>query len=88
MRRIDRVFEAEREVNGCPVAERLAHRQAVVAPLVAELHAWMLETRGRMSRHNDVAKALDYALTRWEAFTGFLADGRVCLTNNTPGFIE
>ena len=82
VRRIDRVFEAEREVNGCPVAERLAHRQAVVAPLVAELHAWMLETRGRMSRHNDVAKALDYALTRWEAFTGFLADGRVCLTNN------
>ena len=82
VRRIDRVFDAERQVNGHPAAERLAHRQAVVAPLVADLHAWMLDTRARLSRHNDLAKALDYALKRWEAFTGFLADGRVCLTNN------
>jgi hypothetical protein len=42
----------------------------------------MLETRGRLSRHNDLAKALDYALKRWAAFTQFLSDGRVCLTNN------
>jgi transposase len=82
VRRIDRVFEAEREVNGRPAADRLLHRQSVVAPLVADLHAWMLETRGRLSRHNDVAKALDYALKRWEAFTRFLDDGRICLTNN------
>jgi hypothetical protein len=42
----------------------------------------MLETRGRLSRHNDLAKALDYALKRWAAFTQFLSDGRICLTNN------
>ncbi|MBB5695433.1 IS66 family transposase [Muricoccus pecuniae] len=82
VRRIDRVFDAEREVNGRPAAERLAHRTAVVAPLIADLHAWMLETRARLSRHNALAKALDYALKRWEAFTGFLDDGRICLTNN------
>jgi hypothetical protein len=29
-----------------------------------------------------VAKALDYMLTRWERFTRFLDDGRICLTNN------
>jgi hypothetical protein len=82
VRRVDRVFEAEREVNGRTAADRLQHRQRVVAPLVTDLHAWMLETRGRLSRHNDLAKALDYALKRWEAFTGFLDDGRICLTNN------
>ena len=82
VRCIDRVFEAERTVNGRPATERLAHRQAVVSLLVADLHAWMLETRGRLSRHNDLAKALDYALKRWEAFTRFLNDGRICLTNN------
>ena len=42
----------------------------------------MLETRGRLSRHNDLANALDYALKRWAAFTGFLDNGRICLTNN------
>jgi transposase len=25
---------------------------------------------------------MDYRLTRWPAFTRFLADGRICLTNN------
>ncbi len=82
VRRIDLVFEAERQVNGRNAANRLAHRGAVVAPLVADLHAWMRETRGRLSRHNELAQALDYALKRWEAFTRFLADGRTCLTNN------
>ena len=82
VRRIDGVFEAERAVNGSPASDRLQHRRTVVAPLVADLHAWMLETRARLSRHNDVAKALDYVLTRWMAFTRFLVDGRICLTNN------
>lgn len=82
VRRIGRVYEAERAVNRCPAADRLSHRQSVVAPLVTDFHAWMLETRGGLSRHNDLAKALDYALKRWAAFTQFLSDGRICLTSN------
>ena len=38
-----------------------------------------------MSKHNPVAKAINYMLEedgRWEAFTRFLDDGRVCLSNN------
>ena len=35
-----------------------------------------------MSQHADVAKAIDYMLMRWDAFTCFLGDGRICLTNN------
>jgi transposase len=34
---------------------------------------------------NPVAKAINYMFeedSRWEAFTRFLADGRICLTNN------
>jgi len=29
-----------------------------------------------------VAKALDYMLTRWPAFTRFLDEGRICMTTN------
>jgi transposase len=65
-----------------PATERLAHRQDVVAPLVADLEGWLREARARLSRHNELAKALDYALKRWEAFTRFVGDGRICLTNN------
>lgn len=42
----------------------------------------MREQRAKLSRQDPVAKALDYMLTRWAAFTGFLGDGRICLTNN------
>jgi transposase len=82
VKRIDAVFDIERDINGRSAAERLAIRQELSAPCVAELENWMREQRARLSRHDPVAKALDYMLTRWTAFTGFLDDGRICLTNN------
>lgn len=42
----------------------------------------MREQRAKLSRGNDVAKAMDYMLKRWAAFTRFLGDGRICLSNN------
>jgi transposase len=57
-------------------------RQQLSAPLVASLESWMRAERAKLSRHNDVAKAMDYMLNRWPAFTRFLTDGRICLTNN------
>jgi transposase len=42
----------------------------------------MLTERLRLSRHADLAKAMDYMLKRWPAFTRFLEDGRICLSNN------
>jgi hypothetical protein len=42
----------------------------------------MRSERTRLSRSAPVAKAIDYMLPRWPAFTSFLDDGRVCLTNN------
>ena len=38
--------------------------------------------RAKLSRHAEVARAMDYMLKRWAAFARFLDDGRVCLTNN------
>ena len=82
VRRIDAIFDIEREINGLPAAQRVAARRAQVAPLVAELERWMRGERGKLSRHADVAKAMDYMLKRWDAFARFLDDGRICLTNN------
>src|SRR6185312_7226912 len=52
------------------------------APLIADLEAWMREERAKLSRHADVAGAMDYVLKRRDAFSRFLHDGRVCITNN------
>jgi transposase len=82
VRRIDTIFDVEREIVGLSLAQRHAIRQIRVAPLVASLEQWMRAERSKLSRHADVAKAMDYMLKRWEAFTRFLDDGRICLTNN------
>ncbi len=82
VRRIDALFEIERAINGRSAEERQAARQELSAPLVADLEAWMREQRAKLSRGNDVAKAMDYMFKRWAAFTRFLDDGRICLSNN------
>jgi len=82
VRQIDAIFSVEREINGQPASRRVAIRQENVAPLVAALESWMRPARAKLSRHADVAKAMDYMLKRWASFTRFLTDGRICLTNN------
>jgi transposase len=82
VQKFDAMFALERGINGLPPDQRLAARRKDIAPLVNELIAWMKQERARLSRHNAVAKAFDYMLKRIDAFTRFLADGRICLSNN------
>ena len=82
VRRIDALFEIERSINGRSAERRRAVRQELSAPLVADLESWLREQRAKLSRGNDLAKAMDYMLKRWPAFTRFLDDGRICLSNN------
>jgi transposase len=82
VQKIDAIFEAERSINGLPPDARLAARRQEVAPLIHDLFEWMTRERAKLSRHNDVAKAMDYMLKRTDAFTRFLNDGRICLSNN------
>ena len=82
VRRIDALFEIERSINGQSAEQRRVIRQELSAPLVADLESWMREQRAKLSRGNDLAKAMDYMLKRWTAFTRFLDDGRICLSNN------
>src|SRR6185503_5350895 len=82
VRRIDALFEIERAINGQSAERRREVRQALSVPLVADLEHWLREERPKLSRHAESAKAIDYMLKRWPAFTRFLEDGRICLSNN------
>ena len=82
VRQIDAIFDLERPLIGLPEDERLKLRQHYVKPQVEALETWMRIERAKLSRHNEVAKAMDYMLNRWAAFTRFLTNGKICLTNN------
>lgn len=61
VKRIDRNFEAEREITGLSAAARRDARQRLVRPMVDDLHDWMRAERARMSKHN---RALRRSLRR------------------------
>ena len=82
VQRINALFDIERAINGESAERRRAVRQELSAPLIADLERWLHEQRPKLSRGNDLAKAMDYMLKRWPAFTRFLDDGRICLSNN------
>ena len=82
VKRIDLLFDIERDINGLAAVQRLAVRAERSAALVVELEEWMRGERAKLSRHPPVAQPIDYMLKRWEGFSRFLADGRLCLTNN------
>ena len=72
----------ERSINGSSPEARVAARRKDIAPLVCDLIEWMKRERAKLSRHNEVAKAMDYMLRRIDVFIRFLDDGRICLSNN------
>lgn len=82
VKRIDALFDIERGTNGHSAEERLRVRKAQSAPLLTALEAWLREQRARLSNSSSVAKPIDYMLRRWDRFTRFIDDGRICLTNN------
>jgi transposase len=82
VKRLDALFDIERAINGCSPAERLAARREHSVPLMDDLHTWLQVQLAKLSRSHDLAKACQYMLRRWPAFTRFLDDGRVCLSNN------
>ena len=80
--RIDAIFAIEREINGRSSEERWTARAARSRPLVEVLGTWLRANRTKLSPKVKTATAIDYMLKRWPAFTRFLDDGRVCLSNN------
>ncbi len=82
VRRIDELFAIEREINGKPPDDRVAVRQERSKPLVDDLERWFKGERRKRSSKSPTARAIDYHLKRWPAFTRFLDDGRICMSNN------
>jgi len=82
VQKFDAIFALERAINGLSPEARAAQRRRTIAPAVNDLIEWMRRERTKLSRHNEVAKAMDYMLKRIDVFTRFLEDGRICLSNN------
>ena len=82
LRRIQELYAIEASIMGKPPDIRLAVRQSQAAPLLADMNAWMDATIGRISQKVGAAKAINYALGRWDALARYATDGRLAIDNN------
>ena len=82
LRRIAELYAIEREAQAMSVAERHHLRQQHAQPKLADLHAWLQDTRRTTAPGSGTAKAIDYSLKRWSALQRYLDDGRHPIDNN------
>ena len=82
LRRIQALYAIEAEINGKPAEIRRAERQARAGPLLEAFRRWAEHERRRISSKIALAKALQYSLSRWDALTRYIGDGRLAIDNN------
>jgi transposase len=78
---IARLYAVEDRAKGFTGEERLALRERLSTPVMAKLHAYLLEIREEVLPKSPGAKAVRYALNQWEALTRFLEDGDLEIDN-------
>jgi transposase len=79
--RIAAVYAIEDKARFAPAAERVEHRRQT-APLLDAFFIWANATVAKLSGKLELAKAFRYTITRREALTRFLTDGRLEVDNN------
>lgn len=80
--RIGALYAVEQEIRGRSPAERCAVRRERSGPLLVALHGWLQETLTTLSQKSATAKAIRYALSRWQALLRYCDDGRIEIDNN------
>jgi hypothetical protein len=79
--RIAAIYAIEEKARFAPVAEGVA-RRAATAPLLQPFFTWAEETERKLSAKPALADAFRYILTRREALSRFVTDGRLEADNN------
>ncbi len=80
--RIGKLYDIERDINGQPADVRHAARQKLSQPKVMAFFAWSEQQLLHIPGKSELAKAFRYGLSRQNAFSLFLTDGRVTIDNN------
>ena len=82
MQRIGELYGVEQEIWGRLPDERRAVRQQRSRPVLEAMKTWLKETLKTLSQKSATAKAIRYALVRWQALERYCEDGRIAIDNN------
>jgi len=82
LERIGRLFAIEREINGQSPEDRARVRQANARPVLDDFAVFLDDALAKISGKSELAAAIRYARSRWAAFSRYIEDGRLEMSNN------
>jgi transposase len=80
--RIGALFDIERLIAGKPPEVRRSLRQRTARPKLDAMALWLDAQLRLIPGKSDLAGAIRYARSRWDALTRYLDDGRLEISNN------
>ncbi|MBU2797514.1 IS66 family transposase, partial [Acidithiobacillus sp. VAN18-2] len=81
--RIAQLYEIEAEIKEDPPERKAQIRQQRAGPLLESFHAWLTEVQMQVAPKSAIAKAIGYALKRWNALLVYLREGHLSIDNNS-----
>jgi transposase len=84
LRRIAGLYaiEAQAREQAMDAAQRQQLRAEQSQPELQDLHNWLLGLRPNIANGSGLAKAIDYVLRRWNAYTSYATSGDLPIDNN------
>ena len=79
--KIRKLYAIEKRIETLPPEEKTRQRQQLAQPVLNDLKAWLEKNSTRVPRDSLTYKAMQYTLNQWELLTGYLADGRLHISN-------
>ena len=76
------LYAVEKAIKGQPPDQRAVIRQARAGPTLETLKKQLQKKLSQVPRKLPLAKAIHYALTRWDALSRYISDGSVEIDNN------
>ena len=76
------LYGIEKSIKGQSAQERCQVRQARAGPILQQLQTRLRKVRSEIPKKLPLAKAIHYALARWEALVRYVDDGRIEIDNN------
>jgi transposase len=82
LERIAALFAIDSSVRGRPPEQRAAVRTEHAQPLLAQLKTFLETSLNQVSGKSALAKAIRYALSRWNGLSRYISNGRLEMSNN------
>ena len=79
--KIRKLYAIEKRIRDLDPEEKTRQRQQRAQPVLDDLKAWLEKNVTRVPRNSLTYQAMQYTLNQWDRLIGYLADGRLHISN-------